>query len=117
MIIPVTWVTMAGSCLDDSTLRLAKLLAGEEESSRDWKIGVWAVGTPLSAGQDGYVRKCTVDSVKCAILYGVPSSLYCSRGHALTLGNTWSHPSQYCEPVLYCSACIALYRTLLYALH
>ena len=80
---------MAGRCPDDSKLsRLAELLAGEEESSKDWKIGVWAVGTPLSAGQDGYVRKCTVDSVKCAILYGVPSSLYCSRGHALTLGNT-----------------------------
>ena len=59
MIIPVTWDTMAGSCSDDSKLsRLADLLAGEEESSKDWKIGVWAVGTPLSAGQDGYVRKC-----------------------------------------------------------
>ena len=80
---------MAGRCPDDFKFSwLAELLAGEEESRKDWKIGVWVVGTPLSAGQDGYVRKCTVDSVKCAILYHVQSSLYCSRGLALTLGNT-----------------------------
>ena len=84
---------MEVSCPDESRhSRLAELLAGEDESRKDWKIGVWAIGTPLSAGQDGYVRKCTLYSEKCAILYHVSSSLYCSRG---PLVNTWSHSSQY----------------------